>query len=228
MRMLHIRSLSLPAFALLMFAGTAAAQGKSPAILSALEVRQLVTIASPADNQRLSAHFAALGAQYSAEAKRHTSMAQGFGGNPNHSLASGMSPHCERLAEFNTQSATTAGQLATYHQKLAAGAPATAPASGAGFEAGAGARGPTDQELNALAAKASTPANHADLENYFLSMAKRYAADAKTHASMAQLYRSNTRLAGAGVHCDRLVELSQKAADEATGAAAMHKKLAGH
>jgi hypothetical protein len=137
-------------------------------------------------------------------------------------------PHCERLAELDTQSATAAGELAAYHQKLAAGAPATAPASGSGFEAGAGARGPTDQELNALAAKASTPANHADLENYFLSLAKRYAADAKTHASMAQLYRSNPRLAGAGFHCDRLVELSQKAASEAAGAAAMHKKLAGY
>jgi hypothetical protein len=228
MRMLHLRSLSLPALALLMFAGTAAAQGTSPQILNALEVRQLVTSASPADNQRLGAHFTALGAQYSAEAKRHTSMGQSFVGNPNHSLGSGMSPHCERLAALNTQSATVAGELATYHQKLAAGTAATVPASGAGLEAGVGARGPTDQELNALASKASTPANHADLENYFLSLAKRYAADAKTHASMAQLYRSNTRLTGAGVHCDRLVELSQKAASEAAGAAAMHKKLAGH
>jgi hypothetical protein len=220
--------LALPALALLIFAGTAAAQVKSPAILSALEVRQLVTSASPADNQRLSAHFTALAAQYSTEAKRHTSMAQGFVGNPNHSLASGMSPHCERLAGLNTQSATAASELAAYHQKLAAGAPATAPASGGGLEAGAGARGPTDQDLNTLTARASTPADHADLESYFLSLEKRYAADAKAHASMAQLYRSNTRLAGAGVHCDRLAQLSQKAANEAAGAAAMHKKLAGH
>lgn len=55
---------------------------------------------------------------------------------------------------------------------------------------------PTDQELNALAAKASTPANHRDLENYFLTLAKRYTADAKEHAAMAPAYRSSTRLAG--------------------------------
>jgi len=224
--MLHIRSSSLAALALLMFAGSAAPQDKSTAILSALEVRHLVTSASSADNQRLSAHFAALGERYSAEAKRHTSMAQSFVGNPSRSMGSGMSAHCERLAALNTESATAASELATYHQKLAAGAPATSPVS-TGLEAGAGARTPTDQELNTLAAQASTPANHADLENYFLSLAKRYTADAKSHASMAQLYRSNTRLAGAGIHCDRLVELSREAANEAAGAAAMHKKLAG-
>jgi hypothetical protein len=226
MRLLPIRSLSLAAVALLAFAGSVAAQDKSP-ILNALELRQLVASASPADNQRLSAHFAALGERDSAEAKRHTAMAQSFVGNPSRSMGSGMSAHCERLATLNTQSATAAGELATYHQKLASGAPATPPSSGAGLEAGVGARSPTDQELNTLAAKASTPANHADLEHYFLSLAKRYTADAKTHASMAQLYRSNTRLAGAGIHCDRLVDLSREAANEAAGAAAMHKKLAG-
>ena len=43
---------------------------------------------------------------------------------------------------------------------------------------------------------------------------------------MAQAYRS-TRLAGAGVHCDRLVAMSREAAKEATEMAAMHKQLAG-
>lgn len=227
MRTLQIRSLSLPALAFLIFAGSAAAQDKSPALLNALEVRQLVASASPADNQRLSGHFAALGDRYTAEAKRHVSMEQSFVANPSRSLGSGMSAHCKRLAELNTQSATAARELATYHQKLAAGAPATPPASGAGFEAGAGAPAPTDQELNALAAKASTPANHRDLETYFLTLEKRYTADAKEHAAMAQAYRSSTRLAGAGAHCDRLVELAREAAHEAAGAAAMHKKLAG-
>ncbi len=154
-------------------------------------------------------------------------MSQGTVGNPSRNLTTGLSAHCKRLAELNTESATAASELATYHQKLAAGVPATAPTTGARFEGGTGAPAPTDQQLNALAAKASTPADHRSLEEYFLALAKRYTSDAKEHAAMAQSYRTGTRLAGAGVHCDRLVELSRKAAIEAAGAAAMHKQLAG-
>jgi hypothetical protein len=227
MRTLQIRSLSLAALAFVMFGGNAAAQDKAPALLNALEVRQLVAHAEPSDHARLTGHFTALAERYTAEAKRHTSMAQDTIGNPSRNLTSGLSSHCKRLAELNTESATAARELATYHQKLAAGAPATAPTTGARLEGGAGAPAPTDQQLSALAAKASTPADHRSLEEYFVALAKRYTADAKDHAAMAQSYRTSNRLAGAGVHCDRLVEQSRKAASEASGAAAMHKKLAG-
>jgi len=226
MRRLQIRSLSLAAVACLILAGNAAAQDKSPALLNALEVRQLVAHAEPSDHARLSAHFTALAERYTAEAKRHTSMSQDIVGNPSRNLTTGLSAHCKRLAELNTESATAATELATYHQKLAAGVPATAPTTGARLEAGAGAPAPTDQQLNALAAKASTPADHRSLEEYFVALGNRYTADAKEHAAMAQSYRASTRLAGAGVHCDRLVEQSRKGAIEAAGAAAMHKKLA--
>ena len=225
MRTLQIRSLLLPALALLVFAGNAAAQGKSPALLNTLEVQQLVKLAEPGDNARLAAHFTALAERYVAEAKRHTSMSQGFVGNPSRNLGTGMSAHCKRLADLNTQSATALRELATYHQKLAAGAPATAPTAGTRFEGGTGARTPTVQELNALAAKASTPADHHGLQEYFLTLAKRYAADASDHVAMAQAYRG-TRIAQAAVHCDRLVTLSKDSAREATAAAAMHKELA--
>lgn len=226
MNTISIRSLSLAALVWLAFAGSAATQDKSPALLNALEVRQLVTHGEPADHARLTAHFSALADQYTADAKRHTSMAQGFVGNPSRSLASGMSSHCTSLAELNTQSATTVRQLAAYHAKLATGVPATPPSEGARFQGGAGAPAPTDQELKALAAKASTPADHLALEQYFLTLAKRYTAAADEHTALAQTYRG-TRLAPSAVHCDQLVALSRKSAKQATEAAGMHKALAG-
>ena len=226
MRRLQIRSLLLPAFAFVLFAGSAAAQDKSPALLNTLEVQQLVKRAEPADNARLAAHFTALADGYVAEAKRHMSMSKGFTGNPNHQLETGMSVHCKQLADLNTQSATELRELATYHQKLAAGATATPPTKGAHFEGGAGAPAPTEQELSAMAAKASTPADHHSLEEYFQTLAKRYTADANEHAATANTYRG-TKIAQAAVHCDRLVTLSREEAKEATAAAAMHKQLAG-
>lgn len=71
---------------------------------------------------------------------------------------------------------------------------------GARFEGGARAPAPTDQELNAMAAKASTPADHHGLEEYFLASAKRYTAEGKEHAAMAAAYRG-TSIAQAAVHC---------------------------
>ena len=226
MRTIQIRSLSLAAFAFLAFAGNAAAQDKSPALLNTLEVQQLVKRAEPGDNARLAAHFTALADSYVAEAKRHTSMAQGFVGNPSRNLGTGMSAHCKQLADLNTQSASQLRELATYHQKLASGAAATAPTRSARFEGGAGARMPTDQELNALAAKASTPADHHALEEYFRTLAKRYTAAATEHAATANTYRG-TKIAQAAVHCDSLVRLSKEEAKEANAAADMHKQLAG-
>ena len=130
MRTLQIRSLSLPALALLVFAGSTAAQDQSPALLNTLEVQQLVKRAEPGDIARLAAHFTALADRYAAEAKRHTTMAQSFGGNPSRNLGTGMNAHCKQLADLNTQSATELRELATYHQKLASGAAATPPAGG--------------------------------------------------------------------------------------------------
>jgi hypothetical protein len=226
MRTLQIRSLLLPALAFLVFAGSVVAQDKSPALLNTLEVQELVKRAEPGDSARLAAHFTALAERYVAEAKRHTSMSQSFVGNPSRSLGTGMSAHCKQLADLNTQSATAVRELATYHRKLASGAAATPPTAGARFEGGAGASVPTDKELNALATKASTPADHRGLEEYFQTLAKRYTADATEHAATANTYRG-TKIAQAAVHCDSLVRLSKAAAKEATDAASMHKQLAG-
>lgn len=93
------------------------------------------------------------------------------------------------------------------------------------LEGGKGAPASTEQELKDLAAKASTPADHRALMEYFLTTAKRYAAQADEHVAMAQAYRG-TKIATAAVHCDRMVGLSRDAAKEANAAAAMHKDLA--
>jgi hypothetical protein len=77
-----------------------------------------------------------------------------------------------------------------------------------------------------MAAKASSPADHRALEEYFLTLAKRYTTDATEHATTANTYRG-TKIAQAAVHCDNLVRLSRDAAKEATAAAEMHKQLAG-
>jgi hypothetical protein len=225
MRTVHCHSLSLAAVAVLTLTTSVAAQDKVSGLLNNVEVRQLVARAEPADQARLGAHFSALADRYAAEAKRHVSMSQSFSGNPNRSLGTGMSAHCKRLADLNTQSATTVRELAAYHEKLASGTPATAPRDAARFQGGAGAPEPTEKELNALAAKASTPAEHRGLEEYFLTLAKRYTAEANEHVALAQAYRG-TRIAQAAAHHDRLAGLSRDAAKEATDAAAMHKSLA--
>jgi hypothetical protein len=225
MRTVHFHSLSIAAIAILTFAGSVAAQEKPSALLNSLEVQQLVKRAEPGDNARLAAHFTALADRYAAEAKRHMSMAQSFVGNPSRNLGTGMSAHCRQLADLNTQSATELRELASYHQKVAWGAAATPPVAGARFEGGSGAPAPTDQELNAMAARAGTPADHHALEEYFLTLAKRYAADADQHVTLALTFQGTKMASAASIH-DHLARLSRASAKEATDAAAMHKSLA--
>ncbi len=224
MRTVHFR-LVVVAAALLAFAGTVTAQDKPNSLLNTLEVRQLVARAEPADNAGLSAHFSALADRYTAEARRHLSMSQSFVGNPSRNLGTGMSVHCKRLAELNTESATTVRELAAYHEKLAAGAPATPPRDGARFQGGAGASEPTEKELTALAAKAGTPAEHHALEEYFLTLAKRYTTAADEHVTLAATFRG-TKIAQASAIHDHLARLARDSAKEATAAAEMHKQLA--
>ena len=227
MRTVHFRSLTLAAVAALTLASSGAAQNRPPGLLNSLEVRQLVARGEPGDQAQLSAHFTVLANRYAAEAKRHVSMSQSFIGNPSRNLGTGMSAHCKHLADLNTQSETAARELAAYHAKLAGGTPATPPKNGAVFQSGAGAPEPTERELSALAEKASTPAEHRGLEEYFATLAKRYTRDAAHHVQFAAAYRNSARLTQAAVTHDRLAELSRAAAKEATAAAEMHKQLAG-
>jgi hypothetical protein len=226
MRTVSIRTLGAAAVAVVTVTGAAAGQTPASPVVNTLEVRKLVASSDPSDNARLSAHFAALANQYAGEAKRHSAMAQAFIAAPTRRVpAHTAADHCKRLATLNTQSAETVRELAAYHEKLAAGVATTLPKDSARFHAGAGAPEPTDAELSALAAKATTPADHRALEEYFLTAAKRYTADANDHVAMAQAYRG-TRISQAAVHCDRLVSLLRDEAKEATAAAEMHKQLA--
>lgn len=195
-------------------------------ILNIIEVQKLVASGAPADNARLAVHFTALADQSASEAKQHEAMSSAFGGNPSRQLGTAMSVHCTHLAELNRQAAATLGELAAHHKKLAAGAPSTLPPNAAAYQSGKGARVPTENELRGLAAKASTPADHRALMEYFSETAKRHTAAADEHVRMAQSYRG-TKIASAAAHCDRMVTISRDAAKEATAAAVMHKDLAG-
>ena len=225
MTSIRIRLVAVAASAILASSTFALAQEASPGVLNVLEVQQLVARAEPEDHARLSVHFGALEQQYMAEAKRHLAMSRSFSGNPNRNTGRGMSIHCRRLAELRTESAQTLRELAGYHAKLAQGVAVTAPPAGAPFEAGAGAPAPTEAELNALAAKASTPAEHRALEEYFRTLATRYGADADQHTRFAQTYRG-TRIAQAATQHEHLAKLSREAADEAAAAAQVHQGLA--
>ena len=225
MRTNSIRLVVGAALVLSALAHTTNAQTGSP-ILNALEVQKLVASTEPADNARLSAHFAALADRYAREATRHGALARAFIASPTRRTPTNTAAdHCKRLAALNKQSADTLRELAAYHEKRAAGATATVPKGGTKFQAGAGAPEPADDELSALAARANTPADHHALEEYFQTAAKRYRDAVNEHSSMAQAYRG-TRIAQAAVHCDRLVSLSRDEAKEAMAAAELHKQLA--
>jgi len=226
MRTIHVHSLAVGALALLAFAVTASAETRQAGTLNVLQVRQLIASAQPADHARLAVHFAVLADRYAADAKRHEALANAFVGSPSRYVARG-NPHCRRLAELNVQSAATLRELAEHHERLAAGMPSTVPRNNAPFEAGEGARDPTDAELNALAIDAQTPADHRAVEEYFLTLAKRYTREANDHAAMARAYMAAARTHFDAVdHCDRLTKLSRESAKEATEAAALHRELA--
>ena len=225
MTRLIFRPLAIGTLAILVFTGSATSQTASP-ILNTLELQKLVGSSAPDDNARLSAHFSALADAYAADATQHNAMALAFIAAPTRrGPANAASDHCKRLARLNEQAAKTLRQLATYHEGLAGGAVSTPPRDAARFHSGEGAPEPTSTDLSALAAKASTPADHRMLEEYFATLSTRYTADANDHIAMAQAYRG-TRIAQAADHCERLVKFSRDAAQEATKAAAMHKQLA--
>ncbi len=126
MRTIFFRSLAL---AVATLAVTSAAAGEEPAsrLLNNMEVGQLMARAEPADHVRLSDHFSALGDWHTAQVNRHKSMSEHFLGNPNRNLPTGMSMHCNRLADLHAQSATAARQLAGSHETLSSATTAAPP-----------------------------------------------------------------------------------------------------
>src|SRR5688500_5643460 len=218
-----MRTIHLAVFAVgLLAISVANVTAQTSPILNIVEVQNLVASGTPDANASLAAHFAALADESAAEAKRHQAMSTGFGSNPGRQLGANMTAHCNRLAELNRQAAATLGELAAHHTKLAAGVQSIVPPKAAAYQSGKGARVPTADDLRALAAKASTPADHRALMEYFNETAKRHTRTANEHQQMSVSYRG-TRIPSAAVHCDRMVTVSRDAAKETTAAATMHK-----
>src|SRR5262245_25598233 len=135
MRTISIRVAASAALVLATLVSGANAQTASP-VLNALEVQKLVASTDPADNARLSAHFAALADRYAREAMHHDRMAQALIASPaRRTPTNSAADHCKRLAGLNTQTANTLRELAAYHEKRAAAAVAAVPKLAARFHA---------------------------------------------------------------------------------------------
>jgi arginine/lysine/ornithine decarboxylase len=89
-------------------------------LLSDVQAQELAAGArTPGEHAQLQKHFAALAAQYTADADRHARMARGYSGNPNRRTHAGAARHCERLARLARESATAAHALAAEHEDMA-------------------------------------------------------------------------------------------------------------
>lgn len=86
----------------------------------------------------------------------------------------------------------------------------------------------TAAQVRELAAKASTPAEHAQLRNHFTALAEQYEADAKRHATMAKLPGNPNRRSGGdyATHWTRLSESVGAMAKSARELATFHGQLA--
>jgi hypothetical protein len=217
----------ITACALSLFAGGAAmAQDQPTPVLNALELRQLVERAEPADHARLSAHFGTLAERYATDAKQHERMAQASSGEAGKSSNAGLAAHCRSLAKHDRELEEGARALVTFHTGRAAGASLAPPANTRGLESGVGASKAKDEELADFAAKAAATKDHRALADYFATLADRYTADADSHQAMSAWYGGpNSRLAGMVPHCDRLAKTARAAAKESRAAAAMHTQL---
>jgi hypothetical protein len=218
------RSLAALAFAAC-GTGAAMAQGTPSPILDSVRVRQLVASEAKADQAALAAHFTALADRHASAATLHEKMGRAAAINPRGN-GQEMKVHCQRLAGLERKASATLRQLAAHHAALGGGKTSTAPVGAADYQAGAEARQPGEADMEALARRASTPADHRALQDYFRTLAQRYEAEADGHAGMATLYRTASRLAPVATHCDRLVTELRAAAAEATQAATMHGVLA--
>lgn len=214
----------LAGFALVAIATGATAQDRT-ALLTSIEVKELVARAQPNDHARLRDHFAALADSYALDAQRHKAMARVVTGNPNHPPAVSPGVRHVRLADTATQSVTIIRELSAHHGRLAAGQTSQAPANSARFENGEGSPAPTDAQLRELAAGARTASDHRALEEYFGGLAETYTRDAQRHDAMAQNYRGHANdrsasFAALAVHCEGLAKSSRESASRARAAAA--------
>jgi hypothetical protein len=182
---------------------------------------------TPTDHRQLNKHFVEMAARYTADADAHAAMAASYRrspGNSNRRTFRKAAIQCDRLAEGARKAAATARELATYHERLAAGTPASevkAPTNDTALPM-------ADAEVHELIVNAKSPAEHTRLRQYFATEAERYTADADRHAGMAAGYVRNPdrRSGNPEIHCTRLAQQLRAAATAARTLASYHEGLA--
>lgn len=196
--------------------------------LSAKQMEALVAKAStPAEHAQLRQHYLDMVAIYTADADAHVAMAKAYRRNPgnlNRPAFGDPAVHIDRIAQRARDAAATARELATYHERLSAGAskseiktPITHPVMPMAVV-----------EVVELIVTAKTPAGHGKLSKQFAAEAARYTAEADRHAAMAAGYRANPNRRGGdpSIHCDRFVQQMRDAGTAARELATYHERVA--
>jgi hypothetical protein len=191
------------AIALAVSVGTSAAQAPKPTdLLTDKQVKELVaTATTPANHVQLQKHFLALWAKYDAEAAKHADLAESHRKNANagshfpgnHSL---QAKHCDRLSASLREAANEARELASEHERMAAGDHAQLQKHFLGVAA----------KYDAEAAK------HAGL-----------AESHRKNAYAGSHFPGNHSLQAR--HCDRLSASLREAANEARETASEHERM---
>jgi len=223
-----VSRLLVVAAVVVLVADTSAARAQSW-MLNRLEVQRLVAMNTSDAHARLSKHFIALAETYAADAARYAARATPAIGNPNHGVGIDTAVRRTQQADDAARLADAARAMTAYHQLLSVGAAAVPPPARTQFDGGAGAPAPTQFELNELARRARTPADHRVLAEYYLTLGARDTVLANEHAQMANMHRgSGQRRASqtAAMLCDRMARLSREAATRAAAAALLHRQLA--
>lgn len=219
--------LTVAAIASIAVATVAAAQQPS-AVLNSLEVQKFVAADTPIANLRLAVHFNAVAARYLTDADRHKALATAYIANAHRSVATSAGRHSERQAAIATERAAAAHALAAYHVDLARGRLPAVPKGAAALQAGRGAPEPTAEQLHKLALSARTRTDHLALQEYYMNVAGKRAAEADEHLRIATGYRAAVRKGvwDPATTRERLARLARKAATRATEAANRHRQLA--
>jgi hypothetical protein len=193
--------------------------------------------AQESDHQRLSRHFAALAAQYAADAADHEALAKVYRARPNASETKrpgsvDTAVHCERLATYARKAAADARQMAESHDRMAS-LPESVAAAAAVSQPRSGDLLPA-AEVRALVGSAALLADHQKLARHYTALAARFDDDATRHEALAKALRassnsSETKRPGApdtAAHCERLAGSARQAAGEARQLAVAHQHMA--
>jgi hypothetical protein len=197
-------------------------------VLNRLEVQKFVAADTPIANLSLASHFNGLAEQFFTDAARYDAMAVVYKANANRSATTTAADNCARWAAQARTWGLRARGLAQYHVDAAAGREATLPVGATVLQGGYGAPEPSPERLHHLALTARTRADHLVLREYYLTLAKKRAAEADNYLTIAISYRAGVRNGhyDPGFAYERLAKSARKEAREATQAADRHQVFA--